>query len=211
MPRHQSLLAALIASTLALIATGALSSPHAVDVSPEDIELPGEVQEVTGQRVYSPFVGRDYPDQVLFGDMHFHTDASFDAGLIGTKLDVDAAYSFARGEKVISNTGQPVQLVRPLDFLFITDHAEFLGLPLLSPEDEFANFETWDLSNIAGNAAKEDWMLKYEYGSSALKVGLELAAKLGVNPYQFGFTGTTDTHTALDDLRCRVLQHRPSR
>ena len=34
----------------------------------------------------------------------------------------------ARGEKVLSNTGQPVQLIRPLDFLFITDHAEMIGL-----------------------------------------------------------------------------------
>ena len=29
---------------------------------------------------------------------------------------------------VISNTGQPVQLIRPLDFLVITDHAEMIGL-----------------------------------------------------------------------------------
>lgn len=34
----------------------------------------------------------------------------------------------SRGEKVLSNTGQPVQLIRPLDFLVITDHAEFIGL-----------------------------------------------------------------------------------
>ncbi len=44
-------------------------------------------------------------------------------------------------------------------------------------------------------------MLKFEYGRSALKVGLELGAKLGVNPYQFGFTGTTDTHTGLETTR----------
>ena len=78
--------------------------------------------------VYSPYVGRAYPDQVLFGDTHFHTNLSFDAGLIGTRLGIDEAYRFARGEKVISNSGLPVQLIRPLDFLVITDHAEFLGL-----------------------------------------------------------------------------------
>ncbi len=79
-------------------------------------------------RIYSPYSGRDYPDQVLFGDTHFHTELSFDAGMVGTRLDVGDAYRFARGEEVISNTGQPVQLVRPLDFLVITDHAEFIGL-----------------------------------------------------------------------------------
>ena len=37
-------------------------------------------------------------------------------------------FAVARGEKILSNTGQPVQLVRPLDFLAITEHAEMLGL-----------------------------------------------------------------------------------
>ena len=82
--------------------------------------------------VYSPYVGRAFPDQVFFGDTHFHTNLSFDAGLVGTTLDVDAGFRFARGEKVISNTGQPVQLIRPLDFLVVRDHAEFIGLaPLI--------------------------------------------------------------------------------
>ena len=53
---------------------------------------------------------------------------SFDAGLIGTTIDWHTAFRVARGEKIFSNTGQPVQLVRPLDFLAITDHAEFNGL-----------------------------------------------------------------------------------
>ena len=47
---------------------------------------------------------------------------------MGTRLTLDEGYRFARGELVISNTGQPVQLIRPLDFLVITDHAEMLGL-----------------------------------------------------------------------------------
>lgn len=78
--------------------------------------------------VYSPYVGRAYPDQVLFGDTHFHTNLSFDAGLVGTYMGVDEAFRFARGETVYSNSGQPAQIVRTLDFLVITDHAEFIGL-----------------------------------------------------------------------------------
>ena len=80
------------------------------------------------EEVYSPYAGRAYPDQVLFGDTHVHTNLSPDAGLIGTKLDVHDAYRFARGETVVSNTGQRVQLIRPLDFLVVTDHAEYIGL-----------------------------------------------------------------------------------
>jgi hypothetical protein len=343
------------------------------------------------ERVYSPYAGRAYPDQVLFGDMHFHTNLSFDAGLVGTSLGVHDGFRMARGEKVISNTGQPVQLIRPLDFLVITDHAELLGLapaiqesnpllladpwgrwvherfnsgqegrmeafaniiekatvqginpfnsdelvrsiwnefikiadqynepgrftamtgfewtstpmgdnlhrvvvfadgadktsqtvpfslfdgddpedlwdylagyeaatggrviaiphngnlsnglmfngktmsgepidrayaearirweplremsqikgdeeahPLLSPEDEFADYENWEVGNLAGTAAKEEWMLQYEYARSALKLGLKLGKELGVNPYKFGMNASTDTHTALATSR----------
>lgn len=360
-------------------------------VKPDDIKLGVKPEKQQSERIYSPHVRRGYPDRVLFGDMHFHTELSFDAGLIGTSLDAHDGYKVARGEKVISNTGQPVQLIRPLDFLVITDHAEMLGLasaireshpalledtwgkwayerfnsgqegrmevfadiirigtvegvspftsnelarsiwkdlvniadqynepgrftamtgfewtytpkgdnlhrvvifadgadktgqtvpfsffdgpdpqllwkylaeyeretggraiasahngnmsnglmfsdkmfngkpmtreyaekrirweplhemtqikgdeethPKLSPGDEFADFETWDVGNLSGTAPKEDWMLKNEYARSALKTGLRLGKQLGVNPYKFGMIGTTDTHTALPTSR----------
>ena len=369
------------------VAVATISSVHAsvYDANPTP-------EKVAEERIYSPYVNRDYPDQVFFGDTHFHTELSFDAGLVGTSLDVDAGYRFARGEKVVSNSGQPVQLIRPLDFLVITDHAEFIGLapqlhssapelladpwgrkihemfsagqegrmkafaeiievsttppftnpmssndaarsiwidfvhkadqynepgrftamtgfewtstpagdnqhrviihrdgaektaqtlpftmfdsahpeklwdylaryeektggqafsiphngnlsnglmfgevtakggpitreyaekrmrweplheasqmkgdeethPLLSPDDEFADFETWDVSNIAGNVPKKPEMLQYEYARSALKIGLKLGDQLGVNPYKHGLTAATDTHTALATTR----------
>jgi hypothetical protein len=69
--------------------------------------------------------------------------------------------------------------------------------PLLSPSDEFAGYDTlWDKGNL-GPVPKEDWMLQYEYARSALKLGLMLEDKLGVNPYKFGMVGSTDSHTAL--------------
>jgi hypothetical protein len=343
------------------------------------------------EKVYSPYADREYADNIYFGDTHFHTELSFDAGLVGTSLNVHDGLRMARGETVISNTGQRVQLIRPLDFLFVTDHAEMIGLaqairesnpllladpwgawvherfnsgpegrmeafadiiqkatvegvnpfgsdeltnavwqnfvkivdqynqpgvfsamtgyewsstpkgdnlhrvvlfrdgasitsqtapfsmfdsddpeglwdylasyeartgggaiavphngntsnglmfndkkfdgkrmtreyaakrvrwepiievtqikgdgeahPKLSPEDEFADYENWDVSNLAGSAPKEDWMLQYEYGRSALKLGLKLGDKLGANPYKFGLTGATDAHTALATSR----------
>ncbi len=342
------------------------------------------------ERIYSPYAGRNYPDEVLFGDTHFHTNLSFDAGLVGTRLDVDDGYRFARGEMVTSNTGQPVQLIRPLDFLVITDHSELIGLapmihesnpallsdpwgawvherfnagpegrmeafgniieagvkginpfssdeasrsiwidfvekaetytgpgrftamtgfewtstpagdnlhrvvifrdgadktdqtlpfssfdsfdpqdlwkylaqyeksvggqafaiphngnlsnglmfgertfsgnkissayakarvrwepimevtqvkgdgethPFLSPEDEFADYENWDKSNLDGSAAKTTDMLQYEYARSALKLGLEFSAKIGANPYKFGLVGASDSHTGLATTR----------
>ena len=372
-----------MAACCLLIATGpAFASPTDRTWTADDF---------ADEKVYSPYAGRAYADRVFFGDMHFHTNLSFDAGLVGTTLDVHAGFRMARGEKVVSNTGQPVQLIRPLDFLVITDHAELIGLapairesspllladpwgkwvherfnageegrmeafadivekatvkginpfssdvlarsiwenfiriadqyyepgrftamtgfewsstpkgdnlhrvvvfrdgadktgqtvpfslfdgddpqdlwrylaayedktggnaiaiphngnlsnglmfsektrsgepmdrayaearirwepiievtqikgdgeahPLLSPEDEFADYENWDVANLSGTAPKEEWMLQYEYGRSALKLGLSLAEKLGVNPYKFGLTAATDTHTALATSR----------
>jgi len=379
--RFTALVVVLAACSFVLASSHAPASPLELVVTTETFEE---------ERVYSPFAGRNYPDEVLFGDTHFHTNLSFDAGLVGTTLTVDDGFRMARGEMVISNTGQPVQLIRPLDFLVITDHAEFIGLapmiqesnpslladpwgawvherfnagpegrmeafqniiragvvgknplssdvggrsiwldflekvdyynapgrftamagfewtstpkgdnlhrvvvfrdgadktsqtmpfstfdsfdpedlwkylaryeektggqalaiphngntsngrmfpertfsgkkinrayaekrirwepiievtqikgdgeshPFLSPEDEFADYENWDVSNLAGTAPKKDSMLQYEYGRSALKLGLELGKRTGANPYKFGLSGASDTHTALATTR----------
>jgi hypothetical protein len=69
--------------------------------------------------------------------------------------------------------------------------------PLLSPNDEFADYETWDRSNLNGTELKKPEMLQWEYARSALKTGLRLEQQLGVNPYKFGMVGSTDAHTAL--------------
>ncbi len=69
--------------------------------------------------------------------------------------------------------------------------------PLLSPTDEFADYETWDADNIGRTQAKEEWMLKHEYARSALQLGLDYAEKLGANPFEFGMIGSTDGHNSL--------------
>ena len=51
--------------------------------------------------------------------------------------------------------------------------------PFLSPNDEFADYGTWDKSDIAGFKPKEDWMLQYEYARSALQIGMQFEQKLG--------------------------------
>ncbi len=354
----------------------AMAEPYA-EVLPGDMISPP---------VTSPYAFRDFPDRVLFGDMHIHSNLSPDAGLLGTSLTAADVYRAARGETVMSNTGQPFRLIRPLDFLVLTDHAEAMGLapmvreanplllssevgrqmyegfnggpeaamqafglllsfaaagtdpfadidmagsiwpefvetadrynepgvftamtgfewtsqpdgnnlhrivvfadgaektsrvrpftlfdsedpaklwdymeayeeltggrvfahvhngnlsnglaftaatfdgtpmdaeyaarrsrwepimeitqikgdgethPYLSPDDEFADFERWDVGNLTGQAAKTPEMLRYEYARSALLTGLEVEAATGVNPYDFGFNGTTDSHTGL--------------
>ena len=337
---------------------------------------------------YSPYVDRNIPNRIFWGDTHHHTSYSPDAGLVGNILGPEAAYQFARGEEVTSSSGLRAKLLRPLDFLVVSDHAEYIGLadmlrtsdpvllddpigkrwndmfhggkgydlfieilgsvaagdekiknpqvkrsiwerftkvadrynepgrftafigfewssipqgnnlhrvavfrdgaeranqvvpysmfdsvdpedlwrylaeyetktggqvfaiphngnlsngvmfaektlagkrigkayaqermrweplievtqikgdgethPFLSPEDEFADFETWDKGNLTGTVPKKDEMLQYEYGRSALKLGLKLEEKTGVNPYKFGMIGSTDSHTSLATTR----------
>jgi hypothetical protein len=69
--------------------------------------------------------------------------------------------------------------------------------PFLSPNDEFADFGTWDKGNLNLSESKTDDMLVYEYARSGLQLGLQLEEKLGTNPFKFGMIGSTDSHTAL--------------
>ena len=69
--------------------------------------------------------------------------------------------------------------------------------PALSPNDEYADYETWDVGNLDITELKKPEMLKGEYAREALKQGLALEEKLGTNPYKFGMVGATDSHTAL--------------
>lgn len=69
--------------------------------------------------------------------------------------------------------------------------------PFLSPEDEFADYETWDLGNLDLSQSKTNAMLPGEYFRSGLRRGLEFEQRLGVNPYKYGQIGSTDSHTSL--------------
>lgn len=77
---------------------------------------------------YSPYVDRNIPNRVYWGDTHHHTSYSPDAGLVGNTLDPEQAYRLAMGREVTASSGLRLQLIRPLDFLVVTDHAEYIGL-----------------------------------------------------------------------------------
>jgi Protein of unknown function (DUF3604) len=114
--------------TLGVLAIATSVFAQDIAVSEGDIDI--------GKRQYSPYLHQSYPDQVFFGDTHLHTSYSTDAGMIGNTLGPDEALRFAKGEKVISSTGLPARLIRPLDFLVVADHAENLGLsPMIEESD----------------------------------------------------------------------------
>lgn len=106
----------------ALWAGSSLAQSYVGDVAigEEDVKL--------GAKHYSPYLDQSFPNRVFWGDTHLHTSYSTDAGMIGNTLGPDEAFRFARGEKVRASVGEYAQLIRPLDFLVVADHAENLGL-----------------------------------------------------------------------------------
>jgi hypothetical protein len=93
----------------------------------------GEVQAVDPAKFhkepgYSPYAGRKYPERPYFGDQHVHTGWSADGGGLGTTLGPEEATRFARGEEVVSTSGQPVRLGTPLDWVVISDHSDGMGV-----------------------------------------------------------------------------------
>lgn len=71
--------------------------------------------------------------------------------------------------------------------------------PFLSPNDEFSDFgdKGWELGNLTMEVRKTPDMLGGDYVREALKRGLAIEARTGVNPYKFGMIGATDSHTGL--------------
>ncbi len=89
------------------------------------------------EQPYSPYVDRDYPENVYWGDTHVHTYLSADAYGMGTRTTPDEAYRFARGETIRATGGDDAKLRRPLDFLMVSDHAANMGVvPALVAGDE---------------------------------------------------------------------------
>jgi hypothetical protein len=134
---HRTWRSSLAVATL-LCASTAVAQNYLGDIAieEEDVSL--------GERHYSPFLDQSYPNRVFWGDTHLHTSYSTDAGMIGNTLGPDEAFRFARGEKVRASVGEYAQLVRPLDFLVVADHAENLGLaPMIAESNPALLANEW--------------------------------------------------------------------
>ena len=101
-----------------------------------------------------------------FGEIHVHTSYSLDAYIGGTRLTPDMAYRFARGEPMTVN-GQQRNIIKPLDFVAVTDHAEYIG-EMYSAQVEGAkgydNPQLKELRSLTGIDNQEAWFLKYVVG-----------------------------------------------
>jgi hypothetical protein len=120
---------------------------------------PDKGQVVEQPKPYSPYVDQHFPQQVFFGDTHHHSSFSVDSGMFGNTLGPDQSFRFARGEEVISSTGLRAKLIRPLDFLVVSDHGEYLGLADLLAKG--------DPQLLATEAGKEWYAAMQEGGDAA--------------------------------------------
>lgn len=94
---------------------------------------------LSAQQTDEPYTER----AAFFGDLHLHTGLSFDAAASGVSTSLDDAYRYAKGEAV-QYLGRSVRRSTPLDFLAVTDHAEYMGIAPLAadPDGPFAD-TTW--------------------------------------------------------------------
>ena len=165
---HNAALTGLAAIGLALVTGGFSHFAAAQDAPLTETDLKRAEQQKPD---YSPYPDQHFPNRVFWGDTHNHTRLSFDDGLMGTTLGPEEAYRFARGEEVMSNSGLRAKLSRPLDFLVVSDHAEYLGLAdLLNNADP----------DLLATDVGKSWYDRMKIGGTeGTKVALEVFLSIG--------------------------------
>lgn len=135
-----------VLSILVAAAVPACGGPSAEQASPGPA---GEGATVTRTEDRRACLDATPLRQALFGDLHVHTSFSFDAAANSTGATPGDAYRFAKGEAIpfwpIGADGTPegsISIDRPLDFVAVTDHGEFLGERRLCRDPESPRYDT---------------------------------------------------------------------
>lgn len=130
LPAKRSLLG--ISACLALIGCGGNDSPSA------DANASNEQPAAITQAAVEPSFDVDPESrEAFFGDLHVHTWWSFDAFSLGVRVGPEDAYAYAQGEAIDHISGEKIQQSGPpLDFIAITDHAEYQGVSMLAHEPD---------------------------------------------------------------------------
>lgn len=148
----------------ALVALGALTGAVSV-VSPAVAETSQATAAAEAAAKQNPL------KDAYFGETHIHTGVSMDAFIGGNRLTPDDAYRFAKGEEIPVN-GSPHKIKRPLDFVAVTDHSEFMG-------------EAYSLMN-PGAPGYDDPIAKSFREATDLKTALGLYGKYVLLPLSTG-------------------------
>jgi len=159
------------------VANAQIPLSAAIDSNPETLwDWMEQVEASTGGRLLAIPHNGNQSNGLMFDDVRYNSDQR-----------IDAAYAKKR------------QRFEPL---YETTQMKGDGEahPSLSPDDPFADFETWDTGSPSG-IPKTDDMLPKEYSRAALQRGLAYQRILGANPFKFGMIGSSDTHTSLSTTR----------
>ncbi len=108
--------------------TAPLFSEEALEQVQLDVEAQNENAFAQPEPQEREFPAANPLNNAYFGDLHTHSNLSFDSYIFGNRISLDQAYQIARGEAVESRSGERLQLAVPLDFAAVTDHAEGFGL-----------------------------------------------------------------------------------
>ncbi len=156
--------------------------------------------DAASAKTYQPFSTADsmFPEDLW--DWLDETSASADADFIAIPHNSNISKGYMFDED--SLRGAPFTdeyLAQRMKWERIVEITQIKGdsetHPDLSPDDEFADFETYPYYIQNGYTPyKAD---VGDYVRSALKRGLSIGEDTGINPYQFGVIGSTDAHTSL--------------
>ena len=117
-------LSGLAATSLALAIGGFSYLAAAADAAPTQAARTVEAKKPD----YSPYPDQKIPSRVYWGVAHVHTGYSFDSGMFGVTTTPDDLFRVATGGEVVLDNGQRFKQDRPLDWVSITDHAEYMGI-----------------------------------------------------------------------------------
>ena len=124
--RLTDVLAAGLGCAVLVLAFAGFGNRAAAQSSAPAANAPKAVQPTKPD--YSPHVDQQFPNRVLWGVAHVHTGFSFDAGMFGVTLTPDDLFRVSSGGEVVLDNGQRYKQERPLDWVSVTDHAEYLGI-----------------------------------------------------------------------------------
>lgn len=120
----------------------------------EEVEVSAPIDQERATSIHYTEVREACVDQnpnrnAYFGDVHVHTSYSWDANANGTRTNPDDAYRFAKGEEIdlppydaSGRATQRLKIDRPLDFVSVTDHSEFLGEISLCTDAKGASYNS---------------------------------------------------------------------
>ena len=125
------------------------------DSAPATAEMPAAAIETRNEGHCENYAATG---MALFGDLHVHTSYSFDAAANTTGATPADAHRYAKGEAIpfwpLDDAGNPVgstQIDRPLDFLGVTDHGEFLGERAICRTEGSPSYDTEFCRNYRSN------------------------------------------------------------